>query len=296
MKMSFKRAIERAILIISALPETEEKEEIISRLNELKDKPFITNWTKELVFERLNEWKDSHGRNPTMTDLAEPGMPKAAQIKRLFDMKATAFLNIYYPSSKAKHPTSRYTQKSKDEYIEEFITQYERIKPRTEKEYNAARNKESPTWMTIARYVGVTSWGELLKITKVDTSHLRKNKEVTHITVTYKDELMEHLVESVDKLNIIEPSLRKLTDQSEIESECIRLSPRPKQLTYRQLTDYISTHYGMRVSSTQIAYVKRRLGLPVQKRRREKEPDIPAPCPVEKAEVIEKAMREVGMV
>ena len=292
--MSYNDALDRAIEMIGELPCSDENREIAQRLKELRDRPFVTNWTKELVFERLNEWKERHGRNPTMTDLAEAGMPKAAQIKRLFDMKATAFLNIYYPTEKNKRPTSKYTQKSKEEYIKDFIAEYERIKPRTAKKYNAARNKNLPTWMTIARYVGVTTWTELIEITKVDTSHLNKIKEVTHITVTYNDELMERLVESVERLKPIEASspIPILTH----ESDCIRLTPRLKQLTYKQLISYISEHYGIKVSSSQIAYVKRQLGLPVQKRRSEKNSDMPVPCPAEKAEIIEKAMREVGMV
>jgi hypothetical protein len=59
-------------------------------------------WTKELVFKELNKWKQEHGRNPTVTNLVEPGMPKAITIQKLFDMRASAFLNIYYPSKKPR--------------------------------------------------------------------------------------------------------------------------------------------------------------------------------------------------
>ena len=130
-------------------------------------------WTKEQVFDALDKWKAEHGRNPTITNLAETDMPSGSTIQYLFDMKPTAFLNIYYPNNTPKKNTSQYTIKSKQEWIDNFVEQFNKNKPISGREYDLKRDKGTPTWGTIARYVGAATWTKLLILTKVDIKHLR---------------------------------------------------------------------------------------------------------------------------
>lgn len=179
------KAIEIAIDAIRQLPNTEENLEAIKRLEGIRGNDRIIKWTKEMVFERLNEWKVEHGRNPTVTSLIEPGMPKAVTVQRLFDMRASAFLSIYYPKEDRKPCRNKYSTKTYQEWIDIFVEQYENIRPKSSREYNGKRDKSTPTWYTIARYLNVYTWNELIKLTEVDTSCLTTycpydiNKEYT---------------------------------------------------------------------------------------------------------------------
>lgn len=179
------KALNIAISAISQLPDNEENRQAIIRLQNLKQRDCYIQWTKETVFEALDKWKAEHNRNPTVTNLTEPDMPKSVTIQKLFDMRASAFLNIYYPIDKPKRNTSKYTIKTKQEWIDDFITQFNSLQPRTSKEYNAQRDPNSPTWNTIARYLGIGTWYELLELTKVNTKCLdRQAPYNTHKTLT----------------------------------------------------------------------------------------------------------------
>ncbi|SDB58268.1 hypothetical protein SAMN02910317_03048 [Ruminococcaceae bacterium FB2012] len=294
MKMTAKQALGLAISALKAQPGTEQTRAAIHRLEQLKESSLVTHWTKELVTERLDKWRDSHGRNPTVTDLAEPGMPKSSQIKRLFDMKATAFLNIYYPADKPKQPRSKYTEKSREEYIAEFKNEYGRIKPRSCKEYNVKRCNDSPTWMTVARYLGAATWKELLELTAVDTEHLRRREGPKALTVTHSgcgfDKLLELLAARPEIKAIAPDPIIDMPNTSKLT-----LPERKPMLTYKQLIEYIRQESGVSVSSVQIAFVKRKYGLPVRKRRSGKALDKVS-CPPEKEQAITKAFRRLGLL
>lgn len=196
MYITILQALNIAVEAIRQLPDSDENRQAITRLTNLKNKDLYVNWTKELVFKKLNDWKKNHdNRNPNATCLAEHGMPKAHTIQRLFDMKASAFFNIYYPNDNSKKTAyTPYSVHSKEEYVELFIKEYNRIKPRTSKEYNVLRNKDTPTWLTIAKYVGVTTWRELLEITKVDIScSSRMKKTARSFNITHQVELYDKL-------------------------------------------------------------------------------------------------------
>lgn len=167
------KAINIAIAAIEQLPESEENRQAVTRLTNIKRQGRLMRWTKEQVFDALDKWKVDHGRNPTITNLAETDMPSGSTIQYLFDMKPTAFLNIYYPNNTPKKNTSQYTIKSKQEWIDNFVEQFNKNKPISGREYDLKRDKGTPTWSTIARYVGAATWTKLLILTKVDIKHLR---------------------------------------------------------------------------------------------------------------------------
>ncbi len=181
------KAIEIAIDAISRLPDSNQNRQAIERLINLQNDCKAMNWTARTVHQVLSEWRDSHGRNPTVTDLTEPGMPKAVTIKKIFDMKASAFLNIYYPKENNRQKCSKYTVKPKEEWISDFVAEFNRIKPKSAKDYNAKRDPGSPTWLTIARYLKLSTWKDLLEITgvKKEKSEVNHTYTVTHYSPAY---------------------------------------------------------------------------------------------------------------
>lgn len=169
------QALKIAIDAINQLPETYDNKQAIERLEGMINdcKVSGTYWTKEKVFEILNKWRDEHGRNPTVTNLMEAGMPAPTTIQKLFDMKGSAFFNIYYPRENKIIRKNKYSIKSEEEWIKDFIEQFEKIKPSSSSDYNAKREKDTPTWQTIARYLNLSSWQELIKKTGVSVQSLR---------------------------------------------------------------------------------------------------------------------------
>ncbi len=191
-------AIDIAIEAINQLPDTERNRQAIIRLTNMKQDKYI-HWTKEMVFQQLDKWKEDHGRNPTVTNLAEPNMPKSNAILKLFGMKASAFLNIYYPPENVKLPkTSKYTIRSEQEWIDGFIEQFNSIRPSSCKEYNVKRDKSTPTWLTIARYLNVSTWNELIELTGVDPSCLKNKSQ--YQTKQYTVDSTSSLYEKLEKL------------------------------------------------------------------------------------------------
>ena len=166
-------AINIAISAIKQQEPSNKNQQAIFRLEKMKRQNSFIQWTKEEVIKRLDDWKEQHKRNPTVTNLIEPDMPKPITIQKLFDMKASAFLNIYYPMKKRRANTTKYNFKTKEEWIQDFIEQYNKILPSTQKDYNTKRDKSSPTWNTIVRYCGFNNWNELIRFTKVNTNKIK---------------------------------------------------------------------------------------------------------------------------
>lgn len=192
------RAIDIAISAINQLPDSNENRQAVERLFNIKSDCKIVTWTKESVCQALDEWAAAHGRNPTVTDLAEPNMPKAVTIQKLFDMKASAFLNIYYPTEKNRRSSSKYSVRTKEEWISDFILQYNSILPASAKEYNIKRDNDSPTWLTVARYLGVSTWNELLELTGVRRGE-NEAENISHYTVEHSSPAYEKITELLAK-------------------------------------------------------------------------------------------------
>ena len=205
------QALQIAINAIKQLPETEENNLAIKSLEGiLKDCRILdTYWTKEKVFEVLNKWREAHGRNPTVTTLMESGMPAPSTIQKLFDMRGSAFFNIYYPKEgKIKHK-NKYSIKSDEEWVNDFIEQFNKIKPSSANDYNVKRDKTSPAWQTIARYLKLSTWKELIKKVGVSVESLKVKNGLPEEPKTYHVDVtcnlynkLKDLYEKIYKVNL----------------------------------------------------------------------------------------------
>ncbi|MBP0957032.1 MAG: hypothetical protein J5997_06675 [Oscillospiraceae bacterium] len=192
------QAIDIAISAINQLPDSKENRQAVMRLLNIKKDCKSIIWTKGSVRQALDEWAESHGRNPTVTDLVEPNMPKAVTIQKLFDMKASAFLNTYYSTEKRKTQSSRYSVRSREEWIADFTAQYNAIRPASAKEYDIKRDKDSPTWLTIARYLGVATWKDLLELTGARRGE-NEAENISHYTVEHSSPAYDKITELLAK-------------------------------------------------------------------------------------------------
>lgn len=185
-------AVEKAIEIINENEVIETKSQIIENLEKVKI--LLKNeWTKDGIFNKINQWVDEHGRNPCYCDLLQyDDMPNPIAIKRNFDMSARAFLNLYYPYTKKKSVTY-VSVMSKEELTSLFVAQFNKHKVHSAKEYDEFRDEGTPTWITIARNLGFTRWCELIDYTNVKI--MRREPIEVHrvITVNHSIPLYEKL-------------------------------------------------------------------------------------------------------
>ena len=68
----------------------------------------------------------------------------------------------------------KYSGKTPDEWVADFIVQYETILPSSADDYDLHRRKGSPSWVTIARYAGLSTWYELVSFTGVSRECLNR--------------------------------------------------------------------------------------------------------------------------
>ena len=68
----------------------------------------------------------------------------------------------------------KYSGKTRDEWVADFIEQYETMQPSSADEYDLRRRQGSPSWVTIARYAGLSTWYELVSFTGVSRSCLNR--------------------------------------------------------------------------------------------------------------------------
>ena len=185
-------AVEKAIEIINENEVIETKSQIIENLEKVKI--LLKNeWTKDEIFNKINQWVDEHGRNPCYCDLLQyDDMPNPIAIKRNFDMSARAFLNLYYPYTKKKSVTY-VSVMSKEELTSLFIAQFNKHKVHSAKEYDEFRDEGTPTWITIARNLGFTRWCELIDYTNVKIRRREPIEVHRVITVKHSIPLYEKL-------------------------------------------------------------------------------------------------------
>ena len=170
--MTTKDALDLAISILEKQATTAELTEAITLLQHLRKRDMVANWSKESIIAALDDWKEQHGRPPTVTNLIEPGMPGANIIQKHFGIRASAFMRGRYPpDNNPVPPINRYGYKNCDDWISCFREQF--LKHCNEdgfssKTYNMLKDKDTPLWMTIARHCGTTKWTKLMELAEVE--------------------------------------------------------------------------------------------------------------------------------
>ncbi len=186
--MTRKQAILEALKILKENEKSSYLNDIIEKLEELSLILPIVNWEEKTIFDTLDQFVLDNGRNPTTTDLKAKNMPPHPVIKHRFDMTAKEFLDKYYPKEKLCD-SKIYYNKTKEEWLEVFKKEYERIKPTSSEEYNEKRKKELPSWGTVARLNGIKKYSELLKYLNLKVyrkSNLKRSSSKLKVN-TYSD-------------------------------------------------------------------------------------------------------------
>lgn len=152
--MTRKQALNQAIYILS---QSEGNGEIIEKLQDLLEELPIIHWSDKSIHDRVQQFIEDEGRNPTASDFRKKGMPPHPVIKQKYKITLAEWLEQNYPTIKPS------VEELKEKYTKQFIEDYNRIKPKSQEEFNQNRTKGTKGWQTVAKYHNVNSWRKLIK-------------------------------------------------------------------------------------------------------------------------------------
>ena len=180
------------------------KEEVLIKLNKVKKYDWYIKWTDEKIISTLYDYKERTGRAPTVTSLKEFGMPKSVTIYSHFHMSPSMFLKKLFPDRKYERYPNYKTEKDWLNCFIEQINKHPGIGC-SSKKYNLLRDKNTPMWETIIRYLNLETWRNLLDLAGI---------EYIYTKTKYKTSKNIHISNCkspiVEKLNEINSQRKKL--------------------------------------------------------------------------------------
>lgn len=181
--MTRKEALREAIQIVSnARIGKRRKEEILAGLDLCQRELPFAHWTREAVFDACDTWVQEHGML-TLRAFTSPDMPSHSSIKNRFGMTAREFRDRYYPLTGAPIG-SPYSGHSVDEWNRRFTEDFRAMGCTGQADYNRRRDRELPTWNTVAAMNGTGSWRQLL--TKLNLETCERPKSAQEVKVRLK--------------------------------------------------------------------------------------------------------------
>lgn len=152
--MTRKQALSKAI---QALSKKKEYSEVIQLLQDIHDELPLIHWSDKSIRDTVEQFIVDNGRRPSATDFKRKGMPPHPVIKQKYKITLGEWLDQNYPIHKPTY------EELKEKYTKEFLEDYNRIKPKSQEEFNQNRTKGTRGWQTLAFYYNVKSWRNLIK-------------------------------------------------------------------------------------------------------------------------------------
>lgn len=153
--MTRKQALLRAANILS---DSGENKETVALLKEIYEELPLTHWTDKSIKDTVRQFIEDNGRVPTATDFKRNGMPPHTVIKQKYNITLGEWLDKNFPRSKDTY------NELKKKYTQQFTVDYCRIKPSSQDNFNKRRSENSRSWQTVAKYNGVKTWRDLIKV------------------------------------------------------------------------------------------------------------------------------------
>lgn len=121
-------------------------------------------WTDEAIREAIERFMEEHGRPPKVKELdTVEYLPPHSVVARQYGMTAGKWLEKNYPGPKGSLP-GRYKGLTPEDLREMFISEYQRIQPVSEEDFDQRRRKGVPCWHYIAKQLRVSRWNELRRL------------------------------------------------------------------------------------------------------------------------------------
>lgn len=118
-------------------------------------------WTDDAIREAVERFMEEHGRLPKVKELdTVEYLPPHSVVARQYGMTAGKWLEENYPGPKG-NLSGRYKGLTPADLREMFISEYQRLQPISEEDFDRRRQKSVPCWHYTARQLGVGRWNEL---------------------------------------------------------------------------------------------------------------------------------------
>lgn len=138
------------------------KDETIKMLNLcISELPFA-KWSEAAIFDACDQFILDNKRQIRLIDFDRAGLPSHPTIKNRFKMSVKEFRDKYYPLSHESKNNSPYGVYTNEQIKDIFIKEYTAICPASGCDYNSRRSKSLPSWVTVAKRFGVSTWTQLI--------------------------------------------------------------------------------------------------------------------------------------
>lgn len=158
------------------------KERAIHLLSALEQSDWYKGWDKDSIIKALYDYKERTGIAPTASNLKEHGMPNSVTIRSYFHMSPSLLLKRLFPENNTMENvnlrlSNPFGFETEEAWLNCFVEQFKKHgnEGMSCKKYDVLRDKDTPTWSTIARHCGLSTWNSLLKKANVQCS--KKNIE-----------------------------------------------------------------------------------------------------------------------
>ena len=117
----------------------------------------VSSWTDEEIRGLIDKFIEREGRIPNTRDLRASGMPPQRIFMPIYGVTAGEWLSANYGPSVLSY------DERKKKYAEDFIAEYEKLRPRTSDEYNERKRSDLPRWQVLMKYYNLTCWTKVLE-------------------------------------------------------------------------------------------------------------------------------------
>lgn len=206
-------ALNYAVEILKTLENTAFHQAVIDRLATIS-KRTRSPWSNENIRKSIESWTYKHGNPPTHKDFGSDGLPFPATVKRISEKTPTELVKEIYPDFK-KEKAGKYPYESKEDWLNAFRSEYNRIQPESAVAFNIQKSDAIPTWFTIARKCGFTRWRDLVTASGVKTSNLKTKALYSTCTLVLNSSssAIDQLREINDHREKLNQELRNITSK-----------------------------------------------------------------------------------
>ena len=176
-QITYRQAIQKAIDEY----DNPEVKEILCKV--LKEYP-KTKWTKEIINEAIGNFIIENKHVPMFDDFkTNKSLPYIEIFKSKFNITMTQWLSLYFPSEQVTF--KKISKKSSS--LDDFKSEYARVRPYTEKDFNLKRDRTKiSSAEIIIKKNGLSSWEQLLStcgLKKITVEREKQNFKLTVIII-----------------------------------------------------------------------------------------------------------------
>ena len=136
---------------------------VISILEELQNGIPGKIWDDGSIRAAIKRFIQENGRPPKVKELDTiKYLPPHPVVIRQYGMTAGKWLRENYPSDTYTDFRSRYADWTEETFKETFISEYEKLHPTSQVQYDLERDRTTPTTGYLMKRLGVSRWCELI--------------------------------------------------------------------------------------------------------------------------------------